>query len=269
MRQPDSSRPVRRVLFVLGVLLVTGIAFTVPTLAPTTAAVAQEEDAGAADAGATSEDKPKEMSVLAWFYKALGPTYTIAFLALSFTFVALLVMNILTARRDTICPQHLLEGFEAHLNEKRYQEAYELAKADESMLGLMLAAGLPKLSTGYPQAIEAMSEVGEEENMKMEHRLAYMALIGTISPMVGLLGTVDGMVRSFRVIAVSGTTPKASELADGISTALITTLVGLIIAIPAIAAFNILKNRIARLVLEVGINSEELMSRFQGVGVQK
>ena len=62
----------------------------------------------------------------------------------------------------------------------------------------------PNSRPGYPQAIEAMQEVGEEENMKMDHRLSYMALIGTISPMVGLFGTVDGMIRSFSVIAHVG-----------------------------------------------------------------
>jgi hypothetical protein len=92
-----------------------------------------------------------------------------------------------------------------------------------------------------------MQEVGEEENMKMEHRLSYLALIGTISPMVGLFGTVHGMIASFQVIARGGATPKPSELAQGISTALMTTLVGLAIAIPAIAAYNILRNRVAQL----------------------
>ena len=97
----------------------------------------------------------------------------------------------------------------------------------------------------------------------MEHRLSYIALIGTISPMVGLFGTVHGMIDSFTVIAIQGSTPDASSLANGISTALFTTLVGLFIAIPAIVAFNILKNKVARLVLEVGVTSEGLMSRFQ------
>ena len=138
-----------------------------------------------------------------------------------------------------------------------------MAKADESFLGLVLSAGLEKLQTGYEQAIEAMQEVGEEENMKLEHRLSYLGLIGTIAPMVGLLGTVVGMVESFSVIAQSTVTPKPADLAEGISKALITTLVGLVIAIPAIAVYNIIKNRIARLVLEVGIVSEGLMSRFQ------
>jgi biopolymer transport protein ExbB len=191
------------------------------------------------------------------------------FLSLSFTLVALFVMNLLTARRDNVVPVHLVEGFEAHLNEKRYQEAYEMAKNDESFLGQVLSAGLAKLSAGYEQAIEAMQEVGEEENMKLEHRLSYMALIGTISPMVGLFGTVHGMITSFSVIANTQSQPKASELAEGISTALFTTLLGLFIAIPAIAAYNILRNRISRLVLEVGILSEGLMSRFENLGGKK
>jgi biopolymer transport protein ExbB len=202
-------------------------------------------------------------------WQALGPLYSAVFLALSFTLVALLVMNLLTARRDSVCPAGLVQGFEAHMSEKRYQDAYELARSDESFLGQVLSAGLAKLSTGYEPAVEAMQEAGEEENMKLEHRLSYMALIGTISPMVGLLGTVHGMIRSFSEIAQSSAMPKASKLAEGISTALFTTLIGLFIAIPAIAIYNILRNRVARLVLEVGVVSEGMMSRFSGVGVKK
>ena len=220
-------------------------------------------------AGGEATSEAEQESMLGWFTRSLGWKYSIAFFVLSFVLVALLVMNILGTRRDTIVPVGLVEGFEQLLNEKKYQEAYELAKNDESFLGQVLSAGLAKLSTGYPQAIEAMQEVGEEENMKLEHRLGYIALIGSLSPMVGLLGTVDGMVQSFRVIATSSATPKASELADGISMALITTLVGLVLAIPAVAIFNILKNRVQRLVLEVGIVSEGLMSRFSSVGGKK
>jgi biopolymer transport protein ExbB len=224
--------------------------------------------AGAPAAGQASQDT-KSRSALRWFYDALGWQYTIAFLFLSFSFVALLVMNILSARRDNIVPLPLVEAFEAHLNEKRYQEAYEMAKADESFLGRVLAAGLAKLQSGYEKAMAAMSEVADDENMRLEHRLSYIALIGTISPMVGLLGTVHGMVRSFGVIAQSETQPKPSQLAGGIETALVTTLVGLLLAIPAIAVYNLLRNRMARLVLEVGIISEGLMSRFETVGVKK
>ena len=267
-------------MFWLTLLLAVG-AFALVALAPATWTVAQEEDIfeadpepAAAPAAAPAEeadegDTTGEKSYLAWTYEALGVGYMIIFLSLSFTLVALFVMNLLTARRDNVCPMLLVETFENHLNEKRYQEAYELAKADESFLGQVLSAGLAKLSSGYQQAIEAMQEVGEEENMKLEHRVSYLALIGTISPMVGLFRTVHGMISSFQVIAIGGSTPKAQDLAEGISTALFTTLLGLAIAIPAIAAFNILKNRVSRLVLEVGILSESLMSRFENVGGQK
>lgn len=231
---------------------------------------AQEADAAAEPAAAPAAPAAEvatveRQSYLGWGYKSLGPGYSLIFLAMSFTLVSLIVMNAVKATRSNISPPDLVEAFEAHLDAKQFSEAYELAKADESFLGQVLAAGLGKLSSGgdYPRAIEAMQEVGEEENMKLEHRLSYMALIGTISPMVGLLGTVQGMIASFQVIATSPTTPKPSELAQGISTALFTTLIGLAIAIPAIAAYNLLRNRVARLVLEVGIVSEGLMSRFQ------
>jgi biopolymer transport protein ExbB len=243
-------------------LLVIGVPVAAIVSTPVSAVAQDGAAADAGDASTAEPEKTKTKSYLVWMYQALGIKYTLAFLIISFTFVALLVMNLLAARRDNICPVHLVEGFEAHLNEKRYQEAYELAKNDESFLGQVLSAGLQKLSAGYAQAIEAMQEVGEEETMKLEHRLSYIAMIGTIAPMVGLLGTVDGMIQSFSVIANSATSPKPSLLAEGISTALFTTLVGLLIAIPAILAFGIMKNRIARLTLEVGILSEGLMSRF-------
>lgn len=210
----------------------------------------------------------KGRNLLGWALDALGWGYSGIFLAISFTLVALIVMNILTARRENVVPAGLVEGFEGHLNEKRYQEAYDVAKNDESFLGKVLSAGLAKLSVGYPQAIEAMQEVGEEESMKLDHRLSYVSLIGALAPMVGLFGTVHGMIKSFSKIAnaAGGTAPKPAELAEGISTALFTTLIGLAIAIPAIAAYGILRNRVAQLVLEVGILSEGLMGRFQNVG---
>jgi len=222
--------------------------------------------AGAPSAGDDAALPPAK-SRLVWFYEALGPFYSIVFLGLSFILVALLVMSILTSRRDNVVPLQLVEAFEAQLNEKRYQEAYEMAKTDESVLGQVLSAGLAKLSQGYDKAIEAMQEVSEEENMKLQHRLSYIAMIGSVAPMVGLFGTVDGMIASFEVLATSGGgAPNPQQLAAGISTALVTTLIGLAIAIPAIAAFGILKNRVQRLVLEVGILSEGLMGRFETVG---
>ena len=221
---------------------------------------AEPAEEGDAAAAGPREEPP---SLLGWTIESLGWGYLLIFLALSVTLVSLFVMNMLAARRETLCPQELVDGFEEKLNEKEFQAAYDMARTDESVLGQVLSAGLAKLSRGYGKAIEGMQEVGEEESMKLEHRLSYMALIGNLSPMIGLFGTVQGMIASFQTIAVAGSTPRPDELAGGISTALFTTLVGLAVAIPAIAAYNILRNRVSRLLLEVGVTSENLMSRFE------
>jgi len=244
----------------------TTAAFASATVDTPTAAPGQSTNSGTNSTpqeSQTTDVAVADMSYPGWALHALGVGYTTIFVFLFFTLLALFVMNMLTARHDNVVPVQLIEGFESHLNEKRYQEAYQLAHHNESILGQMLAAGLAKLSGGYEKAIEAMQEIGEEENMKLEHRLSYMALIGTVAPMVGLFGTVHGMITSFAVIATMTEQPSPSELAGGISTALFTTLLGLFIAIPAIAAYNILRNRTHRLVLEVGILSEGLMSRFE------
>ena len=126
-----------------------------------------------------------------------------------------------------------------------------------------------KLQSGHPAAVEAMQEAEDDEAMKLEHKISYVSLIGALAPMFGLLGTVDGMVGAFMVIAKSATAPKPSELAIGISQALITTLIGLWLAIPAIACFALFKNWLQKLNGEVAEESERLMSRFQTMGVKK
>jgi biopolymer transport protein ExbB len=224
-----------------------------PGAAPTDNAAAAEED----DVGETA---PRNL--LAWTFKSLGIPYTVIFFGLSLTLLTLIVMNLLASRQDNICPPDLVEGVEQQLGEGNAPGAAELIRTDDSFLGQVVAAGLAKLDRGHSQAVEAMQEVGEEETMKMEHNLSYMALIGNISPMIGLFGTVQGMIQAFRTIATSGSTPKPSQLAMDISTALFTTLAGLAIAIPAIAVYNILRNRIQRLTLQVGVTSEELIERF-------
>ena len=221
--------------------------------------------------GGDSEDGPmieEDKSFLTWMIEASG-VFGLIILLLSFIMVALVMMNVLQVRRDNFVPQEFIESFEQRLNARDYQGAYETARADDSLVARVLAAGLSKLNQGYDKAAEGMQEVGDDENMALEHRLSYLGLISAIAPMLGLMGTVYGMIMSFREIATSPSTPKPSELADGISTALFTTLEGLTVAIPAMVCFAILRNRIARFVLEVSMVSEGLMSRFAQAGKQQ
>lgn len=232
-------------------------------------AAASAEDPAAAPVDNAAAAPVPSRSFLAYIARACGWFWGPAFLLLSFILVALIMMNLLQVRRDVLLPTQFVEEFEQKLNAKDFQGAYEFARSDDSFVGRVLAAGMGRLSRGYPEAVEGMQEAGEDENMALEHRLSYVALIGTISPMMGLMGTVQGMIKSFDVIAQSTVSPKPSELADGISTALVTTLIGLVLAIPAMVFYGILKNRIQRLVLEIGMVSEGLMGRFATVGKAK
>ncbi|HAB11240.1 MAG TPA: MotA/TolQ/ExbB proton channel family protein, partial [Planctomycetaceae bacterium] len=219
--------------------------------------------AGETPAAATSESLlTKSIGSLGFFF---GPI----FLVISFMLVALVMMNVLQIRRDVLLPPDFVDDFEDQLNNKDYQGAYNIARDHDSMVARVLTSGLTKLNRGYSEAVEGMQEVGEDENMSLEHRLSYLALIGSIAPMIGLAGTVTGMIDSFDEIANSATQPEPAKLADGISTALWTTLVGLGIAIPAMISYSILRNRVSRLVLEVGMVSEGLMARFQTLGRSK
>jgi biopolymer transport protein ExbB len=267
-------------------LLALAVALLVPFFSQSSVVMAQEEtppaadaaaapaaadaapaDAAAAPAAATdSAAPPQSRSFLAYIARACGWFWGPVFLLASFILVALIMMNLLQVRRDVLLPTAFVEEFEQKLNAKDFQAAYEFARSDESFVARVLAAGMGRLSRGYEEAVEGMQEAGEDENMALEHRLSYVALIGTIAPMMGLMGTVQGMISSFDVIATSAVAPKPSQLADGISTALVTTLIGLMLAVPAMIFYGILKNRIQRLVLEIGMVSEGLMGRFAAVG---
>jgi biopolymer transport protein ExbB len=233
------------------------------TVAPT---VLAPEAVLAQDEAVEEEEEPEGKSYLTFLAEALGIKYIIIFLVLSFGLVALLVMCFLQFRKTVLLPPDLSQQFEQHLENKEYQQAFELAKGSDSYLGRVLAAGMGKLQSGYPAAVEAMQGAQGEEAMKLEHKISYVSLVGALAPMFGLLGTVDGMVAAFMKIAGSETAPKPSELAIGISQALVTTLIGLWLAIPAIACYGLLKNWLQKFNMDVEDESGRLMSRFQGMG---
>lgn len=224
-------------------------------------AVAQEEFLEDVVAENASEAPPAQ-NLLMFFFKALGVTFSVVFLGISFWLVSLVVMGFLQLRKSAMMPPDMVDEFNAHLDAKEWQQAYELASDDGSYLGQVLAAGIGKVSAGYQQAVEAMREAEAAESMKLEHQLSYVGLIGALAPMIGLLGTVWGMVKSFMEIAASTTSPKPAKLAEGISTALITTLIGLVIAIVAVAVFAFFKNRLQSLNAAVDEEAMKVMSRF-------
>ncbi|MDR2643191.1 MAG: MotA/TolQ/ExbB proton channel family protein [Planctomycetaceae bacterium] len=215
------------------------------------------------NAAETPEIHVQNESYLFWCIRSIGPVFTPIFIIDSVVFLTLAIMNWLAIRRENIMPTDLITQFNELLDKKDYQEAYNFAKENESVQGKILAAGLAKMSGGYAVAEKAMNEIADEEIMIFEHRLNLLALIASISPMIGLLGTVFGMIQTFSVISQAGVAPNASELAGGISMALITTAIGLCIAIPALIIYEILRNKLAKLVFDMATQTEKIMGKFK------
>ena len=108
-----------------------------------------------------------------------------------------------------------------------------------------------------------MEDVAEEEAIKLQQKISYLSLIGNIAPMLGLFGTVTGMIKAFNTIAALGSAVSPSDLAGGISQALVTTFLGLFVAIPSMIAYFLFRNRVVRITLEIGAIAEELVERFR------
>ena len=270
--RPSSER-LRRRRFVLVAVLLTALLGVVHHAAPAIAFRNEANDAmpaaepaakpaKAAAADEPAAEAPQQKTFLKWLIDASGPFGACVFIE-SFIMVALIIMSIMQIRRTVFMPPDFLTEFEGKLTARDYQGAFNTAKEDESMLARLLVVGMAKLQKGQDEALVAMGESGEDENMALEHRLSWLALIATTAPMFGLLGTVQGMVQAFDKIANSSTTPKPSELAEGIQLALVTTLEGLIVAIPAMIAYSLLRNHLIRLMFDMGRSGEDLLKRMQ------
>jgi len=144
----------------------------------------------------------------------------------------------------------LVREVESLLESRRYAEAGAACQRDGSPIGRVLLAALR--NAGYPrdQVKEVTEEAGRREVAPLERYLGLLATIATISPLLGLLGTVLGMIQAFNVIAAQGVGTPAT-LGGGISQALITTAAGLAVAIPTILLHKYLTGRLDRLVLQV------------------
>jgi len=184
---------------------------------------------------------------------------------LSLWMVAIILTNGLSLRHKDIIPPELVAQTDELLRQKQAKGALELNQQSESLLGKMMAAGISRVGRGYQQAADYQAEVGQEEAMKMNHRLSYLSVIGSISPMLGLLGTVRGMIQAFAQLATAGGSPEVASLSQDIQLALVTTFEGLVVAVPALFAYSVLRNHLARCVTEADMVAAELMSRFQGV----
>ena len=182
---------------------------------------------------------------------------------LSIVSLALAIEHFVTVRRDKIVPPELIDEVEALFEEEEYQEALELCEAEPNYLTNILSAGLPKINAGFEAMEKSMDEVSEEESIKLHQKIGWLSLIGNIAPMLGLFGTVYGMIQAFNEITRKGATVTPQDLSAGISTALITTLFGLFVAMPALFFFFLFRNKVIKVSLEITAIAADLVERFR------
>jgi len=193
-----------------------------------------------------------------------GGTIGLVLWVLSIGTVAIIVQYFFTIRRNSVLPETICHSVKDLVTAGKYREVVELTGKEPSLLSSLIHSGLRQAGGGYPAMERAIEESAADQTRQLLRQIERLNLIGNISPMLGLLGTVWGMINAFfDIVAAGGGTPDPSELAGSIGIALVTTLLGLAIAIPALAVYSIMRNRIDALTSEAMVLAQELLSDFR------
>ncbi len=195
-------------------------------------------------------------------YDKAGPIGYLIML-MSVVAVALIIENFMTIKREKLAPPDLLDELEALFDGENFQDAVELCEQEKNYLTNVVGAGLSKLGHSFETMQTSIREMQTEESVKLFQKIGWLSLISAIAPMMGLFGTVTGMFVTFGKIASSGGNVSPAKLAGGIKMALITTMLGLSVAIPVGIAFFTLRNRVIRTSTEINAITEDLFERFR------
>ena len=195
-------------------------------------------------------------------YEKGGPIGYLIML-MSVVAVALIIENFMTIKREKLAPPDLLDELEALFDGENFQDAVELCEQEKNYLTNVVGAGLSKLGHSFETMQTSLREMQTEESVKLFQKIGWLSLISAIAPMMGLFGTVTGMFVTFGKIASSGGNVSPAKLAGGIKMALITTMLGLSVAIPVGIAFFTLRNRVIRTSTEINAITEDLFERFR------
>ena len=171
--------------------------------------------------------------------------------------LAIILERLWNLREKKVFPPAFLQDIKILLNQKNISEALELCQKTWQPVSRILEAGILKHQRSREEIKEAIENAGKQEVPFLERYLDVLATITSISPLLGLLGTVTGMIKVFRVIAMGGL-GQADQLAGGISEALIATAAGLFVAIPTLVFYNIFAEWADRLILKMEKSSLEL-----------
>ncbi len=218
--------------------------------------------AGAALAAEGDQAAPHQgESYLMWVAKSSG-AIGVVILILSVYFVATVVRMFMELREKVAAPPELIAQCEDLIQQRDFRQLYKVLRESDSFFGRTLSTGISELPNGLPEARESMDRTSEAVTMEMERMISMLAVLGTLGPMIGLLGTLKGMIASFSVIAMSGTHLDASQVAGGISEALLLTFEGVGLSVPAIYFYALFRNRISAISSNTTLLCDQMLRRL-------
>lgn len=202
---------------------------------------------------------PENMNILQTIMHG-GPLIIMIWIAILGTSVVMLTFIIqlfIVLRDEQLAPKALAESLQSTIHAGNYQEAWEICRANKAYIALVLKGALERLGRGKDAVETALIEHGIREAQILKTRNSYLSVIGVIAPMIGLLGTVIGMMGAFAVLGSSGVADPRT-LALRIGEVLMATASGLFIAIPAFIFYYYFRNR-ATIVL---VNADDRLNRI-------
>lgn len=207
------------------------------------------------------------------FFVVKGGWIAYIIIVLSVVAMALTIEHCISIRRATIVPPAAVGHLRALIDEKRYVEALQFAAEEPSTIGHVIKAALLESPNGFAAMERAMDECLEERSAKLFRKIEYMNIIGAVSPMLGLFGTVVGMIMLFAEIHAADAFPRAQTVADNVAVALVTTFWGLAVAIPSLSVYAIFRNRIDVLESECALEADRILHVFKptasGMGAEE
>jgi biopolymer transport protein ExbB len=177
--------------------------------------------------------------------------------------LAVMLERLYHLHRAKIDTKDFMTKIAASLKRNKIMEAIDMCNSTPGPIAQIMKAGILKHDRPRSEIREAIEDAGLHEVPRLEKNLAVLATIAHIAPLLGLLGTVTGMVRCFQVIEEKATTlnpVNPGDLAGGIWEALITTVAGLVVAIPTFVAYNYLVSRVDGFVLDMEKSATDLLN---------
>jgi len=207
------------------------------------------------------QSEPARKRITFWYLIRESGMIGYTIILLSLVAVALMIEYALSIRRTMLMPPNFADDVLKLLMQGQSNAALQKCQSDPSALAQVLYAGMTQYEFGWDAVEKSAEEATAEQASRLYRKVEYLNMIGNIAPMLGLLGTVVGMVIAFQQIAgaESGGQGRAAEFAEGIYLALVTTIQGLLVAIPCLAAHSIFNNRIATLISETTYVAEQVL----------